>query len=206
MPASLSASRPLWEHASPGTRLREVSISARQATSLSARLPDVGTWTTIDWVPEDWTAAERTPGPDVAGASRALWKLLHDLEAGEGTGAPLLPSEFGTDLASGAAGRSWYVGDHIVGFGLLRPDGVFRAVLRPEQREMSLFLPMLVWAEATRRDRWPGAVLQVVAQDDDVCLPFLLLRLGFTGAAESWSRADGASTFRLYTGGRLDTE
>ena len=149
------------------------------------------------WSRKDWDRTESGP------SNRAL-ALVHDLEAAEGQLAPLLPNEFLAELKEDPACSHWYAGDELLGFGLLRPDGVFRAVLRPEHREMSLFLPMLAWAESVRQARYPDSTLQVVAQDDDVCLPFLLLRLGFIAAENGWSRSDEAVVFRFYAGGRVE--
>ena len=161
-----------------------------------SRLPGMSTWTHVDWTHVD------------AEPVRIAKALVEDLEASEGLAAPLVPSELLNEFAKHPKCSHWYAGEELLGFGLLRPDGVFRAVLRPEHREMSLFLPMLGWAESVRRVDFPDAELQVVAQDDDVCLPFLLLRLDFVAEDEGWTRDDDprASTFRIYSGGQVDPE
>ncbi|MEZ4650815.1 MAG: hypothetical protein R3E97_18935 [Candidatus Eisenbacteria bacterium] len=161
-----------------------------------SRLPRMNAWTRTLWTRTD---AEPT---------RLASTLVADLELSEGSAAPLLPEELLNELATDPRCSHWYAGEEHLGFGLLRPDGVFRAVLQPDQREMSLFLPMLAWAESVRRAQFPDATLQVIAQDDDVCLPFLLLRLDFVAEDEGWTRSDDprASTFRIYSGGRIDTE
>lgn len=153
----------------------------------------MGTWTRTEW---NRTEAEATS------LALALTKTLEELE---GALSPLLPGEFLTELEEDPSCSHWYAGAELLGFGLLRPDGIFRPVLLPEHREMSLFLPMLAWAESTRETRSPDVPLQIVAQDEDVCLPFLLFRLEFVAATESWTRSDdpNASVFRLYSGGRV---
>lgn len=147
-------------------------------------------WRTVDWIPGD---------PSALGAAR---ELVADLAEQEGPFALLLPAEFSAllDAAAGAEPllRLWFADRALLGLGLLERNGTLRAVLRPEHREMSLFLPILRWAEDSARTWRPAPPVRVVAHDDDVCLPFLLLRLGFSAEGEGWAREGGAGLFRFY--------
>ncbi len=149
----------------------------------------------MKWKEIDWDTAE-------SAQREAATTLLAELVADEGSDAPMQPEELATELAQGAKVRLWFGknsarpgepdsgtdGAVLDGFAVLRQDGTVRTVLRQEHREMSIFLPMLQWADATWSERVGGpqlnegtAQISVLAQDDDICVPYLLLRLEFSG-------------------------
>jgi hypothetical protein len=60
----------------------------------------------------------------------------------------------------------------------------------PEHREMSLFLPMMRWADLRAMKTHPAGNLTVWAWEHDICTPYLLLRLNFVAGGERVSRGD----------------
>ncbi len=149
----------------------------------------------------DQRDCDDTTAPEVA-------EFLGKLEILEGNETPLFPGDFEIFRRTPSfRGCLWSLSESQAGAqpGGSPPDratpvglGIYQCEITPElftaclpdHREMSLFLPMLQWADALAGKSHPSEDLTVWAWQQDICTPYLLLRLNFRPGGAPVQRGD----------------